>query len=137
VLRLIPVLVLVAGIGLGGYLFYQLFIGAPSAKKGQFPNSVAQASAPPMVLASATPNQEALVSPSAKSSAVAPNRAALAGPPARRQTERRWQAPVSWPVPHLAERHQQCSALRPAPRQARRRWQARAQKPARRQTESH
>jgi TPR repeat protein len=80
VVRLIPVLVLVAGIGLGGYLFYQLFIGAPSAKKGQFPNSVAQASAPPMVLASATPNQEALVSPSAKSSAVAPNRAALAGP---------------------------------------------------------
>jgi TPR repeat protein len=80
VVRLIPVLVLVAGIGLGGYLFYQFFIGAPSAKKGQFPNSVAQASAPPMVLASATPNQEALVSPSAKSSAVAPNRAALAGP---------------------------------------------------------
>jgi len=80
VVRLISILVLVAGIGLGGYLFYQLFIGAPGAKKGQSPNSVAQASAPPMVLASATPNRDALVSPSAKSSAAVPNRAALAVP---------------------------------------------------------
>ena len=80
VVGLIPGLILVAGIGLGGYLFYQLFIGALSAKKGQSANSVAQASALPMVLASATPNRDVVVSPSAEAGAAAPNRAALAGP---------------------------------------------------------
>lgn len=71
VVRLIPVLVFVTGIGLGGYFLYQLFLGAPSAKKGQSANSIAQASAPPMVLASATPNRDALVSPSPEAVATA------------------------------------------------------------------
>ncbi len=60
VVSLISVLVLVAGIGLGGYFLYQLFLGAPSEKKGQPTtspaNSLAQASTPAMAKASATPS---------------------------------------------------------------------------------
>ena len=79
VVRLIPVLVFVTAIGLGGYFLYQLFLGAPSVKKGQPADSLAQASTAPMAQVGAIPSREALASPSAEAVAV-PSRAARAAP---------------------------------------------------------
>jgi serine/threonine protein kinase/TPR repeat protein len=71
--RFIPVLVLVLGIGLGGYLLSQHFLGGPGAKKEQpttLPGkTLAQTSTPPMAQAIAAPRREPLASPTVEASA--------------------------------------------------------------------